>query len=425
MSKLTKLMNNPSLFFKDFFEKRFGKSNEVEENLEDSSDEGDGLIFAFHINDWKRDFLVDFFFGKKIIFIPFSVSKNSKDRVKWKKIISAKPKAELLIWGMNSPSFIAELSNKRLFIEDGFIRSVGLGASHTLPFSLTIDSRTPYFDSTQQSDMEEMLLNFDFSNNPDLLLKAKELINLIIKTGISKYNNSEFNNSINIYGAKSKKRILVIGQVEDDASIKYGSLKRYNNNDLVNIARMENPDAEIFYKPHPDVMARKRKELSNPNDVAHICKLLLDDVPLAQAFETIDHVYTITSQAGFEALMRGIKVTTVGAPFYSGWGLTDDRQLVHRRNRKLTLEQVFVIAYILYPVYYNPFSKEKIDIEDAINCLLEMRRLSSVAKKNISNNEEIKLNCNSENELIPKDQAIKMSIASIKQSLNQIESLLK
>ena len=33
---------------------------------------------------------------------------------------------------------------------------------------------------------------------------------------------------------------------------------------------------------------------------------------------------TMTSLAGFEALLRGKPVTTHGQPFYAGWGLTED-----------------------------------------------------------------------------------------------------
>lgn len=423
MSKLTKLIKNPFLFFKDFLEKRTRKDFDILNEVEES--QGKDLIFAFHINDWKRNFLSDFFINKKIIFVPFFVDKKVADRKKWINIINSNPLAEVLIWGMNAPSFINDLKNNKIYMEDGFIRSVGLGASHTLPFSLTLDRSTPYFDSTKQSDMERILSTYDFLGEPELLIRSKKIIDRIVETGISKYNNSSSGDINSFYGVKSKKRILVIGQVEDDASIKYGSIKKYTNNDLVNIARMENPGAEIFYKPHPDVLARKRKELSNPQDVAHLCNLLVEDIPLSQAFKTIDHVYTITSQAGFEALMRGIKVTTVGAPFYSGWGLTDDRQITPRRERKLSLEEVFAAAYILYPVYFNPFIKERIQIEEAIEQLIEMRALNFQSiKENIDSNKELLIDQEQE-DFISRDEAIKIALSAVKSNIKQIELLLK
>lgn len=369
MSKLTKLIKNPKLFFSDFLKKRLTDK----EQAPTAEILAENVVFAFHFNDWKRSFFKDFLPEKEIIFVPFNIEKDSAKRRKWLNIFLKNPSTIFYVWGMNIPNFVKDLPNPKIFVEDGFIRSIGLGASHTLPFSLTLDGATPYFDSTKPSELESMLLNFDFQSNPDLIERAKRTIELIKETGISKYNNSKPINIDTIYGEKNRYRILVIGQVEDDASIAFGSQKKYTNNDLVTIARMEHPHAEIFYKPHPDVLARKRKELSNPKDVSNICKIITTDIPLAQAFQTIDHVYTITSQAGFEALMRGIKVTTLGAPFYSGWGLTDDRQKTNRRNRTLTLEELFLVSYIIYPSYINPFTKERIEIEDAINTLLSLR----------------------------------------------------
>ena len=213
--------------------------------------------------------------------------------------------------------------------------------------------------------MELMIKNFNPQQEPELIERAKLNIEKIIKYGISKYNNSQNVDISKIYGEKNRKRILVVGQVEDDASIIYGSEKRFNNNDLVVTARLENPEAEIIYKPHPDVLFGKRKELSNPKDVENICKIVTGSIPISQMLETVDHVYTITSQVGFEALLRGIKVTTLGAPFYSGWGLTDDRQIVERRNVKRTILDLFAVCYIKYPMYINPYTKKRIEIEDA------------------------------------------------------------
>ena len=120
-------------------------------------------------------------------------------------------------------------------------------------------------------------------------------------------------------------------------------------------------------------MHKKRVMQSNPEDVKHICKVLEDDMPLSQSFETIDHVYTITSQAGFEALMRGIKVTTMGCPFYSGWGLTDDRQPNSRRTVKLSIEEIVAVVYFQYLKYFDPILKKSISAEEAIDQLVQLR----------------------------------------------------
>lgn len=315
-----------------------------------------------------------FFQSKKILFAPIDIENNENYYEKWKNKLIANKENEVLIWGVKAPSFIDQCENPKLYIEDGFIRSVSLGASKALPFSLTIDRSTPYFDATKASDLETLLATYDFKSDSDLISRSRNCIAKILATGISKYNHSKRISTIqDVYGEKKKKRILVIGQVEDDASIMLGCRKRVTNNDLVCIAKIENPDAEIIYKPHPDVLANKRKMYSNPADVAHLCKIVTIDIPISQAFETIDHVYTITSQTGFEAALRGIRVTTIGCPFYSGWGITDDRQICNRRLRKLSVEEVFAASYILYPTYINPYTKQRIEIEDAIDAILALR----------------------------------------------------
>jgi capsular polysaccharide export protein len=62
----------------------------------------------------------------------------------------------------------------------------------------------------------------------------------------------------------------------------------------------------------------------------------------------------MTSLAGFEALLRGISVTCWGRPFYAGWGLTTDMEVVERRQRRLTLDELVAGSLILYPRYQDP-----------------------------------------------------------------------
>ncbi|MEX5433779.1 hypothetical protein WCD93_31650, partial [Klebsiella michiganensis] len=68
-------------------------------------------------------------------------------------------------------------------------------------------------------------------------------------------------------------------------------------------------------------------------------------------------VHVLTSQSGFEALLRGVPVTTYGQPFYAGWGLTEDRdldpQVQARRSRRLTLDELVAGTLLLYPTYVS------------------------------------------------------------------------
>ena len=63
---------------------------------------------------------------------------------------------------------------------------------------------------------------------------------------------------------------------------------------------------------------------------------------------------------GMEALLLNKEVHCYGIPFYSGWGLTEDKQISPRRKKILTVDQLFAGAYILYSSYC--VNKEKVDI---------------------------------------------------------------
>ncbi|MBM7652572.1 capsular polysaccharide export protein, LipB/KpsS family [Neobacillus cucumis] len=320
---------------------------------------------VFNVSKWKRPYIENLLYEYEIMFIP-----AEKSLFLLSPILKKLEKKVIIIWGFGGDQEICRYAETKGIpvyrIEDGFVRSVGLGSMHTPPYSICFDKKGMYFDSTKPSDLEDILNQYDFEQNPKLLNQSRKCIEMLINLGISKYNHLDSKSVHEIYGKKTKKRILVIGQVEDDASILKGCSKRITNNDLVRLAYQENPDAEIIYKPHPDVLTGRRPKQSDPNEIKHIAKVIQEPLSLVDSFKTIDHVYTITSLSGFEALLRGITVTTVGAPFYSGWGVTDDRQITGRRNRKLSVEEIFAGAYLLYPRYADPYTKEQLSLEETI-----------------------------------------------------------
>lgn len=254
-------------------------------------------------------------------------------------------------------------------MEDGFIRSIGLGASHTIPLSLVIDRDELYF-SKRGNKLRELLNNYNFEAHPELLKRAKNNIKFIIENNISKYNfkNNE-ENELQL-PLKMKKRILVVGQVETDASIKYGMDNQMINNELVRLAFEENKDAEIFYKPHPDVLLGFREKISDEKEVESISTIIRENVAISNLFsQEFEHVYTMTSLSGFEALLRGIEVTVVGKPFYAGWGLTNDKSIMNDRFRKLSLEELFIGTYILYPDYFDDITFKRVELEDVLKII--------------------------------------------------------
>ena len=89
--------------------------------------------------------------------------------------------SNVLTWGKKSNV----KGDSVICVEDGFIRSVGLGVHFNQPLSLVFDKSGIYFDATQASDLENILNNTQFTN--DLCSRAASIRNDLIKLGISKY----------------------------------------------------------------------------------------------------------------------------------------------------------------------------------------------------------------------------------------------
>ncbi|WP_077247085.1 capsular polysaccharide biosynthesis protein [Helicobacter pullorum] len=310
--------------------------------------------FMFGFSLWKHSFIPPFmpnFKPQNIIFInPFFTS-HFKSALK-KGLRQEAHNCEIFIWGRKNfgriESFAKENAIPITRVEDGFIRSISLGSDLTRPFSQVFDSSGIYFDATAPSELEEILNHTDFS--PALLNEAKILKDKILANKISKYNTNP-HKSLNL--PQNKLKILIPGQVQDDASILYGANGRTNLS-LLQQVREENPNAYILYKPHPDVLSGNRIGHIPDSTALQYCDEILTSVSLSSCLEAVNEVHTLTSLSGFEALLYGKKVVTYGMPFYAGWGLTIDKQTCPRRPRKLTLEQLIAGAYILYPRYIHP-----------------------------------------------------------------------
>jgi capsular polysaccharide export protein len=89
-------------------------------------------------------------------------------------------------------------------------------------------------------------------------------------------------------------------------------------------------------------------------------------------------VYVGTSQAGLEALIQGIPVTCFGLPFYAGWGLTDDRLAIPRRQARPTLEQLVAAAYIRYCRYVDPLTDQRCDVMTVARQLARQKQQDSL-----------------------------------------------
>ncbi len=264
------------------------------------------------------------------------------------------PKPEIFAWSYNfAPDLELFCRRKGLpltYVEDGFIRSLGLGVARSAPASLVFDDRAMHFDRLRPSRLEELLASYDFDADSELMAAAEALAGLMRGRGLSKYNLPAARRVEEVL-TPGKRRVLVLGQVEDDLSIRYGTESPLTGNQMVMRAAEENPEAQILYRLHPDTASHARPQYSDPALVADLCAILGPEFGIADCLDQADLVYTATSLAGFEAALRGKPVVTLGAPFYAGWGITEDRLPVPRRSRKLSALQILAGAYLLYPRY--------------------------------------------------------------------------
>ena len=246
----------------------------------------------------------------------------------------------------------APLNNQTVRVEDGFLRSKGLGADLIPPLSLVLDDLGIYYDPTRPSRLEE-LIRIRRLLRPDQKERVERMIEKLNETALSKYNVG----ASALENLPKGHRMLVVGQVEDDASILTGTKTISTNLQLLSAARAANPDAVILYKPHPDVEAGLRQGCIEQVDLDAACDGVLSGIDPIAAITAVDEIWTMTSLLGFEALLRGKPVACHGAPFYAGWGLTTDLGAIPaRRSTKVTLNSLVHATLIDYPRYFDPIT---------------------------------------------------------------------
>lgn len=305
-------------------------------------------------------------------------------------------------WGRkHSGQKAVELSQKHdtsfVLLEDGFIRSLGLGVDGSPSFSIIEDDVGIYYDATAPSRLENILNTYDFASDVALIATAREAMYLIRHHHISKYNHASdlpegfFESELDlpqghharlrgrsarrVNDEEMTKRVLIVAQTAGDASLSYGMGNQFTTDQMIDAAIAENPDATVYLKIHPDVLCGKKSSDIDIERARQKCIIIEENIDPISLLEHFDIVYTKTSQMGFEALILGKKCVCFGMPFYAGWGITDDRVSSERCNRQVTVEEVFAAAYILYTRYYNPYQKRSSDIIDTIHEIVRQRRM--------------------------------------------------
>ena len=270
--------------------------------------------------------------------------------------VAAKAGGALAVWPSRvSPALLAAARDKGVplvRVEDGFVRSVGLGSNLVPPSSIIVDRRGIHFDPSGPSALEDLLAGAEFSK--ELLGRARALAKTILSAGISKYAAGRGDTALP-KRTDGRRIVLVPGQVEDDMSVLAGGGGLTSNLELLRRVRALEPEAEIWWRPHPDVDAGHRLGTVPDEQALRHADRIMRGGSMAALLDHVDAVHVLTSLTGFEALMRGREVVCHGTPFYAGWGLTRDLAPVPlRRGRRLDIDQLVAGVLILYPRYLDP-----------------------------------------------------------------------
>ena len=305
-----------------------------------------GMLYCVGMSLWKRAIVRPFLStpSKRIHFVRSGAALAR---------LALAPDARIVIWGTKAEQQIKLIAEQRQVplwrMEDGFLRSVGLGSDLFQPVSLVLDRSGMYYDPASNSDLEQMLATQTLT--PASLSRAEKFRRAYVAMRMSKYNLG----SAPLQVQSNGRRVLwVPGQVEDDASILRGSKAVRTNLALLQAVRAANPDAWILYKTHPDVVAGNRRGSIDAADLARLANQCVAQANIVDCILAADEVHTMTSLSGFEALLHGRVVHCYGAPFYAGWGLTVDHFALPQRYRNVTLDALVFATMLDYPRYVLP-----------------------------------------------------------------------
>ncbi|MHA3978361.1 capsular polysaccharide export protein, LipB/KpsS family [Halovulum sp. GXIMD14794] len=273
------------------------------------------------------------------------------------------------------------------FVETGLIASTkgwagGEGAEkvENACVGYMLDDRSHYFMADYPSRMIRDLNGLGELTLPERR-RALNLRDRIVELAITKYNHQP-RRKLSL-GRRGRRKVLVCDQAGGDASILFGRATPESFTRMLSAAIAEHPEAEIYVKIHPDSIANSTRykphfaaeDLAHPN-----VTVLREEANPIDLLRAVDQVYVCSSQIGFEALLAGRQVTVFGAPFYAGWGLTDDRLTIPHRSRRRSLADLVYAALIRWAIYALPGSDGRVEVEDAVEYLREQRDKGTVWK---------------------------------------------
>ncbi|MEO1331146.1 MAG: capsular polysaccharide biosynthesis protein, partial [Pseudomonadota bacterium] len=232
--------------------------------------------------------------------------------------------ASIAVWGADRARIdrLRGAGAEVVALEDGFVRSIGLGVEHERPVSLVAARHALHFETDRETDLDRILARG--CADPE---RGCRLLERLRDGALTKYLDDR--TAPRPSPPKSDRtRVLVVGQVNGDASLRFGGGYPGGNLALIEAARRRWPEGFLLYKPHPDVVSGLRPD-PDGEAIAAIADAVAPEIPPLDAAAWAEVVETMTSQLGLEALIHapkkgGPRVVCHGRPFYAARGLTED-----------------------------------------------------------------------------------------------------
>jgi len=274
-----------------------------------------------------------------------------------------------------------------LAIEDGFFRSVAPGDAE-LSISHVCDAEGIYYDASGPSALER-LTRARAADPAAAARAAAPALEAIKVRRLSKYNLFALNRSALIPLDRAQGgAVLVVDQTQGDAAVTGAGAARDSFRAMLIAATVENPDALIVLKTHPETHAGRRRGYLDAGLIADAARRnpAVDDARRAgrlitltasvapmDALDRVAKVYAVSSLLGLEALIAGRPVVSFGQSFYSGWGLTDDRAPATGRRTHAPLECLVAAAFADYARYFDPETGAPCGLDRAIDGLADRK----------------------------------------------------
>src|SRR6266851_1436367 len=284
-------------------------------------------------------------------------------------------------WGMGGTGRLANrlassTGVRRLLIEDGFIRSVGLGKSGAPSVSIAVDDLGIYYDASAPSRLEALLANPGWESD-ELIAAGSRFRDLLVVERLTKFNHLPDR----MPRLSRASRVLLVDQVRGDRSIALAGASAATFEQMLAAALAERDAASLVVRVHPDVSAgRAQGHLAAVAKKAGIA-ILEGSINPHAVLDEVDEVWTVSSQLGLDALLRGKRVATFGMPFYAGWGLATLRAAddfaaaaLVRRGRKRSVAELVTATFLLYSRYADPVTRQPLDAFAAADRLVDWRR---------------------------------------------------